>query len=101
MAAYRRHVRDDGAIVFHITNRYLDLRGTVRQLADAIGWEAVLVVDEPPADSPQYHSDWVVITRNAGLLAALRREGVGVKIDAVPGRRPWTDDFNNLFEVLR
>jgi len=101
MAAYRRHVRDDGAIVFHITNRYLDLRGTVRQLADAIGWEAVLVVDEPPADSPQYHSDWVVITRNPQLLAALRREGVGVKIDAVPGRRPWTDDFNNLFEVLR
>ena len=101
MQAYRRHVVDDGAIVFHITNRYLDLRGVVRQLADQIGWQAVLVVDEPPSDSPQYHSDWVVITRNDWLLELLRKDDKGTALPGVTGRRPWTDDFNNLFEVLK
>ena len=101
MQAYRRHVVDDGAIVFHITNRYLDLRGVVRQLADQIGWQAVLVVDEPSSDTPQYHSDWVVITRNEALLARLREGDKGTELPAVTGRRPWTDDFNNLFEVLK
>ena len=101
MEAYRRHVVDDGAIVFHITNRYLDLRGVVRQLADQIGWQAALVVDEPPSDSPQYHSDWVVVTRNEWLLATLTRDGGASLLPAVTGRRPWTDDFNNLFEVLK
>ena len=101
MEAYRRHVVEDGAIVFHITNRYLDLRGVVRQLADQIGWQAVLVVDEPPSDSPQYHSDWVVITRNDWLLELLRKDDKGTLLPGVSGRRPWTDDFNNLFEVLK
>ena len=101
MQAYARHVVPDGAIVFHITNRYLDLRGVVRQLADQIGWQAVLVVDEPPATSPQYHSDWVVITRNEWLLGMLQQDGKGTLLPPATGRRPWTDDFNNLFEVLK
>lgn len=98
---YRRHVQDNGAIVFHISNRYLDLNGVVRQLADAIGWQAVRVVDEPPESSYLYRSDWVVITRNERLLQTLRTEAQAETVPAVAGRRIWTDDYNNLFEVLK
>ncbi len=98
---YRRHMQENGAIIFHISNRYLDLNGVVRQLADSIGWQAVRVVDDPPESSYLYRSDWVVITRNERLLKALRDEAKAEAVPSVPGRRIWSDDYNNLFEVLK
>ncbi|HPU51296.1 MAG TPA: fused MFS/spermidine synthase [Burkholderiaceae bacterium] len=98
---YRRHMNENGAIVFHISNRYLDLNGVVRQLADTIGWQALRVIDDPSEDSYLYRSDWVVLTRNERLIQSLRTEAKAQDVPSVPGRRPWTDDHNNLFEVLK
>ena len=98
---YRRHVRDDGAIAIHISNRYLDLKGVVRQMADALGWKAMLVLDDPPESSHLYRTDWVVITGNERLIRTLREQADAQELPAPAGRRPWTDDYNNLFEVLK
>mgnify|MGYP000134298812 CR=1 FL=1 len=59
------------------------------------------MIDDPAEDSYLYRSDWVVLTRNERLLQALRTEAKAEDVPAVPGRRPWTDDYNNLFEVLK
>jgi hypothetical protein len=101
MATYRRHVQDGGAIVFHISNRYLELSGVVRQLADSIGWTALRVVDEPSKGSDDYHSDWIVVTRNPTLIQSLRQEAGAQDAPADPRLKPWTDDYNNLFQVLK
>ena len=101
MQAYRRHVTDQGAIVFHITNRYLNLQGVVQQLAESVGWQAILVEDEPGSDTVGYSSDWVVITANPALLKALQADGVGKALRRTRHQPPWSDDFNNLFEVLK
>ncbi|MGI9153601.1 MAG: fused MFS/spermidine synthase, partial [Rubrivivax sp.] len=101
MATYRRHVQDGGAIVFHISNRYLELSGVVRQLADSIGWTALRVVDEPNKGSDDYHSDWVVVTRNPALIQSLRQDAGAQDAHADPRLKPWTDDYNNLFQVLK
>jgi hypothetical protein len=101
ITAYRRHVHDGGAIVFHISNRYLELSGVVRQLADHIGWTAMRVVDEPPKDSDGYHSDWIVVTRNPALIQALREQAKAEEAPVDARLKPWTDDYNNLFQVLK
>jgi hypothetical protein len=98
---YQRHVAPGGVIAFHISNRYLALAGVVRQLADDIGWQAVRVIDEPREKSFLYRSDWVLVTANAALVEQLEREGVGEAIEPRTGTRPWTDDYNNLFQVLK
>ncbi len=98
---YRRHVVDGGVIAFHVSNRYLSLTGVVRQLADDIGWQAVEVVDDPPEESWLYRSDWVLITANKALVERLKAEKAAVDVERRPGLRPWTDDFNNLFAVLK
>jgi hypothetical protein len=101
LAVYRRHLSERGAVVFHISNRYLDLSGVVRQLADEAGMIAVRLVDDPPADSPLLRSDWIAVTADARLADALRAAG-GAAPEAPPaGRRPWTDDHHNLFEILK
>jgi hypothetical protein len=101
LAVYRRHLSPRGTVVFHITNRYLDLSGVVRQLADEAGMQAVRITDSPPDSEPQYRSDWIAVSADAATLATLRAAG-GVEVEPPPkGRAPWTDDHHNLFEVLK
>jgi hypothetical protein len=101
LAVYQRHLNAQGAIALHITNRYLDLSGVVRRLADEADLRAVLVADVPPEDAPFYRSTWVILTRDASLAQQLMAQG-GREIEPVPkGRATWTDDHHNLFEVLR
>jgi len=101
LAVYRRHLSERGAVVFHVSNRYLDLTGVIRQLADEAGLQAVRVVDDPPDESPLLRSDWITVTANAALADRLRAAG-GVAVPLPPpSRRPWTDDYHNLFEVLK
>ena len=101
MAVYRRHLTDGGAIALHITNRYLDLSGVVRRLADEAKMQAILIADAPPAGSPFYRSTWVVLTANEQTVRTLVNQG-GETIEPPPAHRAtWTDDHHNLFEVLR
>jgi hypothetical protein len=100
MQVYRRHLASGGAIAFHISNRFLDLSGVVRQLADEVGMAAVRLLDDPGPDHYLYRSDWIVVTGNRALIDALREQG-GVDAPRRPGLRPWTDDHHNLFQVLK
>ena len=98
---YQRHVKAQGVIAFHVSNRYLDLTGIVRQLADDIGWQAVRVVDSPDEASYLYRSDWILVTANDRLVQQLLSSGVGEAVERPPSLRAWTDDYNNLFQVLK
>ncbi len=101
LATYRRHLAEGGVIAFHISNRYLDLQPVVQQLAEEAGLTPWLVIDDPPQDSPLYKSDWVLVSANRELEAWLRQQGHGERLAGTRRIRPWTDDFNNLFDVLR
>jgi hypothetical protein len=101
MRVYRRHVQDDGAIVFNVSNRYLDLAPVVRHLADAIGWQALRWLDLPGPQAPWLQaSEFVIVTGNEALARALR-EGGAQPIPPVSGVAPWTDAYGNLFDVLK
>ncbi|HYF58398.1 MAG TPA: fused MFS/spermidine synthase [Burkholderiaceae bacterium] len=101
LAVYRRHLAPGGTVVFHVTNRYLDLTGVVRRLADEAGMKAVMIDDDPPADSPLLSSTWIALTADDALAGTMRAAG-GTEPAAPPARREtWTDDHHNLFEVLK
>ncbi|MDE2210460.1 MAG: fused MFS/spermidine synthase [Betaproteobacteria bacterium] len=100
LALYIRHVKPDGVIAFHVTNRYLDLVPVVAALAHAHRMQSVWIPDE--GDDPlASRSDWVLVSNNTALLANPRIAEAAKPIEAHPGWRLWTDDFNNLFQVLR
>lgn len=100
MAAYLRHMKPDGIIAFHVTNRFLWLPPVVARIAAAKGLHAVLVHDEN--DNPALrNTDWVLV---AADRHALEREVI--RLAATPLRADktalaWTDDFNNLFEAIK
>ncbi len=103
LAVYRRHLAPNGVIAFHVTNRYLDLAPVVQQLAGEVGLAAALVSDNPIVDPRGVLalSDWVLVTDNGDLLREPEIVAKRHRVLPIPGLSPWTDDFNNLFRVLK
>ncbi|HKE41500.1 MAG TPA: fused MFS/spermidine synthase [Casimicrobiaceae bacterium] len=100
LAIYRKHMKPGGIIAFHVTNRYLNLIPVVQQLADAHGMHAVLVYDDT-SDGMTSVSDWVLLSDDEKALEAPQISEVAVPIEPRPDLKLWTDDFNNIFRVIK
>ena len=101
LGTYLRHLAPGGAIAFHVSNRYLELAPVVRELADGAGLRTARVQDLPAADALHYKSDWVVVTGDAALADRLLAQPGVTQAPRRPELRGWTDDWNNLYQVLR
>ena len=91
---------EDGALVVHVSNRYLDLARIVRGAAERFGIEAVHI--HTPGNPPHSinSADWIILSRNQALLDELKpyaRETDDVAQHAVL----WTDARSSLFDVLK
>jgi predicted O-methyltransferase YrrM len=100
MAIYLRHLKADGVMAFHVTNHFLNLAPVVKRIADANGLGSALVADTRDNDMV-FKSDWMLVTRNRDWLQRDDIAPLTSRIDEIPGLRPWTDDFNNLFQILQ
>jgi len=102
MRIYLRHLRPDGILALHVTNRYLDLRPVAAAAAQQLGLTALLYALERDDDTPTcFTSDWVLLMRpeRAAALPLVMNDGEPLAPKA--GFRPWTDAFTNLFSVVR
>jgi hypothetical protein len=100
MAVYLKHMKPDGVIAFHVTNRFLQLPPVVKRIAEAYQLHTALIVDEAE-ESDFSKTDWVLVTRNRALLARKDIAAAAGEIPDIPGLRIWTDDYNNLFRILK
>ena len=104
LGIYLGHLKPDGIVAFHVSNRFLDLIPVVARLARENGAHAVLVNDDPEDEdeSLRSRSDWVLVSRDP---AALQREpiakGGGQPAEDRSGWRTWTDDYSNLIQILK
>jgi SAM-dependent methyltransferase len=103
MQVYLRHLKPDGVIALHVTNRFLDLPPVVRRIADDLGLAAVIVSDEPTerGDSFMSSSDWVLVSRTGKPFEREALRKVAQPVEQRPNWRLWTDSFNNLFQILK
>ena len=100
MDVYLRHMAPEGIVAFHVTNRFLALAPVVEKIALAKGLHVALVHDEP-ANPGLRNTDWVLVARDPKLLARDTIRLASSKIQQIAGLEPWTDDYNNLFGVLK
>ena len=105
MAAYVKHLKPDGVLVFQATNRFVNLMPVLHNLAHTFGMQAVLISDSPPAtDGPGYwlsSTDQVIVTRNAALLQAPAVREAAQPLQVDPGLPVFTDDYVNLVRILK
>jgi spermidine synthase len=99
LGLYFRHLNPTGAIAFHVTNKHLELSPVVGMLAREYGAYASLIHNSKESSRGIYVSSWVIVTRNASLY-----KEIGWLSSPIPynGRlRLWTDDYSNLFAIIR
>ena len=100
LSVYEHHMKPTGIIAFHVTNRYLDLAPIVEALATAHGLAAVEIHDSG-LGALANSSDWVLVARDPAVLKKPLIAEAAKPITPHRDWRLWTDDFNNLFQVLR
>jgi hypothetical protein len=98
---YARHVAPDGIIAVHISNRFLDLKPVLANIAQAAGLTARLVSDSPEDDRSASSTDWVLLARDAKVLDDPKIADRAETLAPVAGFSLWTDQFNNLLDVLK
>jgi hypothetical protein len=102
MQVYLYHLKADGVLAFHISNRYIDLQGLVRGLADQAGKMSMLIESDDEDDDPrQDRNTWVMVTGSAELLDAMKQQPSAAEWPA-DGAKPivFTDDYSNLLQLL-
>jgi hypothetical protein len=99
LAIYRRHMKPSGIIAFHVTNRFLDLVPVVEALAHAHGLAVAWVADD--GDGMASRSDWVLLSADPDALEKPLIAEATTPIQPRRDWRLWTDDFNNLVQVLK
>jgi spermidine synthase len=97
---YFRHLRPDGVLAVHVSNRYVELEPVVELAARALH-KATLVVDSRADALGAYGARWVLLASTADAFAS------AVRVQARPARRLaqnlrlWTDDYSNVFQILK
>lgn len=100
MDLYLRHLKADGIVAFHLTNRFLWMPPVVQEIARAKGLATALIRDDPDAPG-QRRTDWMLVARDPGVLDRAGILQASTPVTPIPGLNAWTDDFNNLFQILK
>jgi hypothetical protein len=100
-AVYFAHLKPDGILAVHISNRHLRLGRVVRALAKEYGREAVFVDAAKDSETGADNSDWVLVTSNKAFLDSDAFCAVQTPWpEDDPPPLLWTDDYGSLFQVL-
>ncbi len=98
---YLRHLQPDGVVALHISNRHLDLVPVAWTLARHFDLSFVLIEDRPVAKTAS-PSQWVLLSRDLAVLALPAIQSRAAPMDGyTTDIRLWTDDYSNLFAILK
>jgi hypothetical protein len=101
IAAFFRHLKPEGVLAVHISNRYIDLKPVLAQAAASLGKKTLLVESEDNDDGTCYGTTWVLMANDDTLFQRPFLKDAGKPLAPAPWLRTWTDDYSNLFRVLK
>ncbi len=100
-ALYLNDLAPDGILAAHISNRHLDLLPVFWQQAQYYKLNITLIETEGD-DKGASPSNWVLLARDPALLNIPAIANHATSLKNYSTRIPlWTDDFSNLFQILK
>jgi len=100
LGLYRQHMKPGGVIAIHVTNQFLNLVPVVANLADAHHLFVLYIQDHRETGLARAN-DWMLLSDRAASLGLSKLTEAARAIEKRPDWRLWTDDFNNLVQVLK
>ncbi|MFC1709821.1 spermidine synthase [Candidatus Omnitrophota bacterium] len=100
IAKYRRHLKDDGIIVFHVSNRYFNIAPILASTGFTMN--ARVGVRLGASGRYSYRSTWAVMTWDEGVFKRLQEDLKWTEItkEMVKNWRPWTDGYSTVIPIL-
>jgi SAM-dependent methyltransferase len=96
---YFHQLAPGGVVAIHVTNRYLDIASVVGALAADLRKQLVIIRNPPDEPRHVQAADWAILADRREDLASLEPFNDS---SVRPRKAPvWTDDYSNLFEILR
>jgi spermidine synthase len=96
---YFSRLSSNGILALHITNTHLELEPVVDKLASSLAKHALLISTISDGQRNIYRSKWALLSSTPITSLAIRE--AGTKLYSRPDLRVWTDDYNNLFQILK
>jgi hypothetical protein len=102
LALYFRHLKPNGILALHVSNRYLDLIPVCSSGAQSFGKPATVVEDDGEDFGYLSSSTWVLVTSDQAWFQSPSFHGADMSPGKIPaGFRGWTDDYSNIFQILK
>jgi hypothetical protein len=102
MQLYLDRLAEDGILVFHISNRNLELRSMVAALAaDQRLATRGQLYRKGTEDRVRTSSEWVAMARSEEHLGTIATDKRWSLLRPEPGTRIWSDDYSDILSVLR
>ena len=99
---YLRHLKRGGILAVNVSNKHLDLRPVMERGAAAYGRIALYYsYDAFEEDSICKSVDWVLIAEPSVRETQPALYKAGQVLKPYTGFRAWTDDFSNMFRILK
>lgn len=98
---YFRHLKPDGILAVHVSNRFLELEPVVERIAAALKKANLQVESEEDEEGNCFGSTWVLVAANPDIFKQEVFEGAGKPVEWRPGLKMWTDDYSSLFGILK
>jgi hypothetical protein len=97
---YHQHIKTQGVIALHISNRHLSLLPVILQHSSSLNMQIMLF--ETPGGANEHDAQWVVLTNNTQLTQSpklLDKQTVIIKNQYK--KVLWTDDYSSLLAILK
>jgi len=100
-ATYFRHLKPDGVLAIHVTNRFLALAPVVKAAAESFGRQARMVSISGDPDRLVFRSSWVLVSAEPSFFEREQLRNATAAIDSPPSFRVWRDDYSSVYSVLK
>jgi hypothetical protein len=101
LALYRRHLKPQGVLAFHISNMHVDLEPAIGLLGESAGMQARRVTTGSAREPGEFGATWMLVTADPEFFNHPQFSVVGHMPESRPGLRVWTDDYSALLPLLR
>ena len=98
---YLKKLKPDGMILFHVSNRYMNVEGLVSAVLLDAGLQGLVRYDDDEEPRGKASSDYVVGARHSEDFGSLQDDMKWSPVEKPAGIQPWTDDYSNMLAIVR
>ncbi len=98
---YLKKLKPDGVILFHVSNRYMNVEGLVSAVLIDASLTGLVRYDDDDDAVGKAASDYVIAARRPEDFGSLQKDENWSHVEKPAGIQPWTDDYSNMMQIVR